>query len=69
MGTQSGTITCPDCGLVLREARDANSSTFTYDAGDWRRCCKRPNLDSPLWCLVHNHISSPLKPRKVARNL
>ena len=46
------TITCPDCGLVLRVARDTTGSTLLYDVGDWQRRCKRRDLDDPAWCLI-----------------
>ncbi len=45
------TITCPDCGLVLRVARDDTGSTLLYDVRDWQRRCKRVDLDNPTWCL------------------
>jgi hypothetical protein len=42
------TITCPDCGLVLQVV----GSQVIYDIDEWRRRCKRVDLDSPLWCLI-----------------
>ena len=55
---QAETITCPECGLVLQETREANGSKLVFDVGDWRRCCKRPGLDSPLWCFVQRDATS-----------
>ena len=46
------TITCPDCGLVLRVARDATKSTLLYEVGDWQSRCQRRELDDPTWCLI-----------------
>jgi hypothetical protein len=48
------TITCPDCGLVLRVTRDATGSTLIYDVTDWQRRCKRLEHDDPAWCLVRH---------------
>jgi hypothetical protein len=49
---RAGTITCPDCGLVLQGTSEAASSNLEFEMGDWRKRCKRLGLDSPLWCLV-----------------
>jgi hypothetical protein len=46
------TITCPECGLVLRVSRNDAGSTLIYDVSDWQHRCKRVDLDSPVWCLV-----------------
>ena len=45
-------ITCPDCGLVVRVTRDAKGSKLIYDVNDWQRRCKHPDLDDPALCLV-----------------
>jgi hypothetical protein len=47
-GMPARTITCPDCGLVLR----VQGPRFLYDAKEWRRICKRIHLDSPAACLI-----------------
>jgi hypothetical protein len=58
------TITCPDCGLLLRVApRDDAGSTLLYDVRDWQRRCKRVDLDNPAWCLVRRDGTHP-KPQK-----
>ena len=43
------TITCPDCGLVLRVKRNDADSTLIYDVTYWQRHCKRPQRDNPAW--------------------
>ena len=58
MGTQVETIICPDCGLVLREASEADRTTLAYDVGEWQRRCRRRDLDNPLWCLVQRDGTS-----------
>jgi hypothetical protein len=55
------TITCPDCGLVLRITRNDTGSTLIYDVRDWQDRCKRPNLDDPAWCLIRRDGSHPPK--------
>ena len=50
-GMPSKSISCPDCGLVLRVTRDVKKSTLLYDVGDWQRRCKRLDLDNPALCL------------------
>ena len=55
------TITCPDCGLVLRVARDATKSTLLYEVGDWQSRCQRRDLDDPAWCLIRREGTSPKK--------
>ena len=52
------TITCPDCGLVLRVARDATKSTLLYEVGDWQSRCQRRDLDDPAWCLIRREGAS-----------
>jgi hypothetical protein len=54
------TITCPDCGPLLRVARDpaASNSVYDYDIKDWQRRCKQPDL-SPVRCLVRPDGTSP----------
>jgi hypothetical protein len=46
------TITCPDCGLILRIAREVSGSKLIYDVNEWRLRCIRPQLEGPAWCLV-----------------
>ena len=55
------TITCPDCGLVLRVARDATKSTLLYEVGDWQSRCQRRDLDDPAWCLIRRDGARPKK--------
>ena len=55
------TITCPDCALVLRVARNAAGSTLIYDVTDWQRRCKHRNLDNPAWCLIRRDGAQPKK--------
>jgi hypothetical protein len=45
---------CPDCGLVL----EVVDERLVYDITEWRRRCKRVDLDSPLWCLVQRDGTS-----------
>src|SRR5262245_56182878 len=54
------TITCPDCGLVLRVTQSARgSTTLIYDVNDWQRRCWRINLGSPVMCLVQHAPHRP----------
>src|SRR5262245_60350737 len=54
------TITCPNCGLVLRVTQRARgSTTLIYDINDWQRRCWRTDLGSPVLCLVQD---APHKP-------
>jgi hypothetical protein len=53
------TITCPDCGLVLRVVRDPSGSKLVYDVNDWQRRCKRLHLDDPSWCLIRRDGTTP----------
>jgi hypothetical protein len=55
------TITCPDCGLVLRLTRDKMGSKLIYDVNDWQRRCKRLEHKGPAWCLVR-HGTKPNEP-------
>jgi hypothetical protein len=55
------TITCPDCGLVLRVLPDATSTTVTYDINDWQRRCTRLDIESPSQCLL---LRERINPRK-----
>jgi hypothetical protein len=55
------TITCPDCGLVLRVSRNDAGSALIYDVSDWQRRSKRVDLDSPAWCLVRRDGTHPKK--------
>ena len=56
------TITCPDCGLVLRVSRNDAGSTLIYDVSDWQRCCKRVGLDDTALCLFRREGTHPKKP-------
>jgi hypothetical protein len=56
------TITCPDCGLVLRVADDSCGFKFVYDMKDWQRICTRVHLGDAAWCLVHRDGTYPLLP-------
>jgi hypothetical protein len=53
------TITCPDCGLVLRVSRNDKGSSLLYDVADWQHRCKRVDLDNPAWCLVRRDGTLP----------
>jgi hypothetical protein len=55
------TITCPDCGLVLRISRNVAGWTLLYGVSDWQRRCKRLDFDNPAWCLVRRDGTSPKK--------
>jgi hypothetical protein len=48
MATQ--TIACPHCGLNLTIETDAVTD-FTYDAEEWKRLCKQPDLGTPVFCM------------------
>jgi hypothetical protein len=52
MGTK--TITCPDCGLVLK----VEHLRLVYDVDEWRRRCIRVHLDNPAWCLIQRNGTS-----------
>src|SRR6516164_10173356 len=45
-------ITCPDCGLVVRVTCGASRSRLIYDIKEWKRRCKRGDVDQPAWCFV-----------------
>jgi len=54
------TITCPNCGLVLRVTQRAKgSTTLIYDVNDWQRRCWRSDLGSPVLCLVQHGPHKP----------
>jgi hypothetical protein len=54
------TITCPNCGLILRVTQRARgSTTLMYDVNDWQRRCWHTGLGSPVMCLVQH---APQKP-------
>ena len=55
------TITCPDCGLVLKVVRGVAKSTVLYDVSDWQRRCKRLDLNDPAWCQLQRDTMSPTK--------
>jgi hypothetical protein len=55
------TITCPDCGLVLRVAHDSTKSTLLYEVGAWESRCQRPDLDDPARCLIRREGARPKK--------
>jgi PBP superfamily domain len=60
--SSSRTITCPDCGLVLRIVDDAPGREFIYDMRAWRLVCRRVHLGDPAWCLVQRDGTHPLLP-------
>ena len=45
-------MTCPVCGLVLTVKRTKGGTRLSYDTREWKRLCKRPDLDSPVLCLL-----------------
>jgi len=65
---QAKTITCPDCGLILRVAAPG----LHYDKKDWLRICTRVHLGGPAWCVVQYVGTHPLplarSPRSAPRN-
>jgi len=44
VATPAKTITCPDCGLVLRVTRSRDATKLIYDVKDWKLRCDRPGL-------------------------
>jgi len=54
-------ITCPDCGLVVRVTCGASRSRLIYDIKEWKRRCKRGDVDQPAWCFVQRDGTSPTK--------
>lgn len=46
------TLTCPQCGLALTIRRVKGGTHLSYNARDWKRLCKYPELDSPVLCLL-----------------
>jgi hypothetical protein len=60
VATPAKTITCPDCGLVLRVTRSRDATKLIYDVKDWKLRCDRPGLGDPAWCLVR-HSTKPGK--------
>ena len=46
------TITCRDCGLLVRVLPEATGTKLDFDFNDWRRRCKRRDLGGPAWCFV-----------------
>jgi hypothetical protein len=50
-------IACPDCGFVL--TRQMPSYSLLYALNEWRRLCRRPELDEPVWCLVLRDGTEP----------
>jgi hypothetical protein len=48
------TVTCPHCGLAIKIDR----SNFLYDVKEWRRVCKRPDLDPRLSLLLQRPVWS-----------
>jgi len=55
------TITCPDCGLVVRVLPDVTSTKVAYDINDWQRRCTRLYLESPTRCLLLRERIVPKK--------
>ena len=43
---------CPHCGLFLTIKRDKTGTLLSFNAKEWRRLCKYPDLDSPVLCLA-----------------
>ena len=56
-------VKCPDCGLTLELAVERERSKAEYDTEEWRRVCKRPHLDSLLWCLIQRDGTWPRRDR------
>src|SRR5262245_18848128 len=46
------TVTCPDCGLVLRLIDGSPGFKLVYDRRAWQRACTRVHLEDAAWCLV-----------------
>jgi hypothetical protein len=46
------TLTCPRCGLALAVRQVKGGTHLSYNARDWKRLCKYPELDSPVLCLL-----------------
>jgi len=44
-------MACPECGLTLIVETDNTAPDFTYDAEEWKRLCKCPDLGSPVFCI------------------
>src|SRR5215467_2734769 len=59
-GSSTQTMTCPDCGLVLRVVNGSPGFKIVYDRRAWRRVCTRVNLDDAAWCLVQRDGTHPL---------
>jgi hypothetical protein len=57
----ANTITCPDCGLVVRVTCGGRRSHLVYDIKDWQRRCKRGAVEQPAWCFVQRDGTSPKK--------
>jgi hypothetical protein len=55
------TITCPDCGLVLRVSRNDTGLSLLDDVADWQCRCTRLDLDNPAWCLIRRDGTHPKK--------
>lgn len=45
-------LTCPQCGLVVTIKRIKGGARLSYNAREWKRLCKNPELDSPVLCLL-----------------
>jgi hypothetical protein len=66
IGTAAGntspwtSISCPDCGLVLRVIDDAAGFKCAYDMRDWRRFCARVDLGDAAWCLIQRDGTYPM---------
>src|SRR5215475_12618428 len=60
-GPSTQTITCPDCGLVLRVTDGARGFKCAYDMRAWRRVCTRVDLGDAAWCLVQRDGTHPLR--------
>jgi hypothetical protein len=53
-------MTCPDCGLVVR-VTCAQRSRLIYDVKEWRRRCKRIAVSEPASCFVQRDGTTPKK--------
>ena len=61
MATPAKTITCPDCGLVLRVTRSRDGTKLIYDVKDWKLRYDQPGRGDPTW----RHGTKPGKKREM----
>jgi hypothetical protein len=62
------TITCPDCGLVLRSSDHARVFKIVYDEREWRRICGRVYLGNAAWCLIQRDGTYKLSLAKITHD-